>query len=118
MNLRYFVESEFEQARPACSLSDMDANFMQRLDTARELAGVPFIINSAFRSVEYEKSKGRKGTSSHCKGCAVDLHCISASNRFNIVSALVKAGFKRIGIAKTFIHVDFDNEKDSFIWLY
>ena len=118
MNLKYFVASEFENARPACSLSDMDEGFMQLLDTARHIAQVPFIINSAYRSKDYELSQGRKGTSSHCKGVAVDIHCINPAARIRIITGLIKAGFSRIGIGKTFIHVDYDKEKDSTCWLY
>lgn len=91
---------------------------MQHLDLAREKAGIPFKINSAFRSVEYEKSQGRKGTSSHCFGLAVDIRCTTSLQRLKIVSALLEVGFERIGIGKTFIHVDFDQEKNSAIWLY
>ena len=106
MNLRYFKDEEFKQAMPACSLSQMDEVFMKRLDDAREYAGIPFIINSAFRSVDYEKSKGRSGTSQHTKGLAVDIRCVSNAQRFRILASLIMVGFRRIGIGTNFIHVD------------
>lgn len=116
---RYFTEEEFRQAKPACSLSDMSPIFMSRLDEARHIAGVPFIVNSAYRSKSYEiNEKGREGTSSHTKGIAVDLRCQSNFNRLLIVEALIKVGFRRIGIGKTFIHVDNDASKSPSIWLY
>ena len=116
--LRYFVEQEFTQAKPACSLSDMDDSFMQRLDEARHLAGVPFVVSSAYRSKQYEISKGRIGSSSHCKGLAIDILCSNSFNRLQIIESLLKVGFKRIGIGKTFIHVDYDSSKNQSIWLY
>lgn len=91
---------------------------MKRLDEARHIAGVPFIVNSAYRTPEYELSKGRSSTSSHCKGCAVDLRCSNSSDRLRILTGLISAGFTRIGIAFNFIHVDYDKEKDSAIWVY
>lgn len=91
---------------------------MDRLDEARHIANVPFIINSAYRTKEYELSKGRSSTSSHCKGCAVDLRCTNSTARLHILTGLIQAGFTRIGIASTFIHVDYDKEKDSAIWIY
>ena len=119
ISLNYFNDEEFKRAVPACSLSDMDEDFMARLDIAREVAGVPFIINSAYRTRDYEKSKGRPGTSQHCYGRAVDLCCRSNDVRFRIVDALLVAGFRRIGIAQTFIHVDSGYPNASpLIWLY
>lgn len=119
MNLKYFKDEEFKLAMPACSLSQMDEVFMKRLDDAREYAGIPFIINSAFRSVEYEKSKGRSGTSQHTKGLAVDIRCINNAQRFRILASLIMVGFRRIGIGTSFIHVDagYPNS-EPIIWTY
>lgn len=91
---------------------------MDALETARAYSGHPFIINSAYRSKEYEISKGRAGTSSHCKGLAVDIRCFDDLTRLSIIKSLLRAGFRRIGIAKTFIHVDSDKSKPQCIWLY
>lgn len=114
--LRFFKESEFEQASPACKLSDMDPSFMQRLDDARALCSYAFNINSAYRSPEYERSRGRTGTSSHCKGKAVDLSCLTSRCRLQMLIALLAVGFRRIGIYPTFIHVDSDSDKSPSIW--
>lgn len=119
MNLRYFVDEEFRKAQPSCSLSDMSPKLMVMLDQAREFAGVPFKINSAFRTVDYEKSKGRKGSSRHCFGEAVDIACYTNNYRFRIVNALLAVGFKRIGIGKTFIHCDVGYpDAEPIVWLY
>lgn len=91
---------------------------MNRLEYARAISQVPYILSSAYRSVEYELSKGRKGSSSHCKGCAVDIRCKNGTDRVLILSGLLTAGFRRIGIAKTYIHVDYDSDKTDAIWLY
>lgn len=116
---KYFSESEFKRCTPSCSLQDMQQATMSKFDTAREIAGIPFVINCAYRSVDWEKRKGRAGTSAHTLGRAIDIRCNSDRNRFLIVDALVKAGFKRIGIAKTFIHADDSpNHSQQIIWLY
>lgn len=111
-----FSDREFCLCSPSCSLLDMDPSFMDRLQTARTIAGVPFKINSAFRSVEHELSKNRSGKSMHTLGRAVDIKCCDSGSRYKIVSALVAAGFHGIGIGSTFIHVD-DREL-SLIWTY
>ena len=120
MNLKYFHDEEFKRAQPACSLSDMYEPFMLLLDKARELAGVPFVINSAFRPVAYEKLHGRSGNSTHCAGKAVDIRALSNDVRYRIVSALIVVGFRRIGIDSSFIHVDcgYPESSNPIIWLY
>lgn len=75
------------------------------------MAGFQFTITSAFRSQSYERSKGRKGTSSHCKGLAVDISTRDSHTRFKVVTACILAGIPRIGIGKTFVHVDIDETK-------
>ena len=116
---KYFKEEEFKKCSPSCSLQDMKQTTMSKLDTAREIAGIPFVLNSAFRSSEWDKSKGRSGTGAHTTGNAIDIRCTSDRDRFLIIDSLLKAGFKRIGVAKSFIHAD-DSEthSQSVSWLY
>jgi uncharacterized protein YcbK (DUF882 family) len=115
----YFSEGEFIGANPPCKKSDMHPDTLLRFNEARELAGVPFAINSAYRSVEHEKRMGRAGTSSHTTGRAMDIACTNGNARMKIVQALLKAGFTRIGIASTFIHADDDPTKSqNVIWTY
>lgn len=115
---RFFKECEFVQAVPGCSLSDMHPELLERLDYARSLYGKPIQINSAYRSIEYERKRGRAGSSSHCKGLAVDVKCFDSADRLGLVQSFLRAGFRRIGIAKSFIHVDIDSSKPKCLWLY
>lgn len=106
---RYFKEIE----------ENMNADFLNKLDEAREIANIPFIINSAYRSPEHNAKIGGKPNSSHIKGLAVDIKCTDSRTRFIVLNALINAGFNRIGIADTFIHVDLDLDKSSkVIWTY
>lgn len=116
---KYFKESEFKKCTPPCSLQDMSQALMWRLDNVRASAGIPLVISSAFRSIAYEKSKGRAGTSAHTKGLAVDIRCNSDRNRWKIIKALIDNGFTRIGIGRTYIHADIDGDKtQEVIWHY
>lgn len=116
---KHFNESEFKKCVPSCSLQDMKQSTMNRFDMAREIAGIPLVINSAYRSSEWDRAKGRSGTGAHTLGRGIDIRCNTDSNRFKVILALMKAGFTRIGIAKTYIHAD-DSPKHSqeIIWLY
>jgi uncharacterized protein YcbK (DUF882 family) len=105
---RYFKNNE----------DNMDVNFLAKLDEAREYAGIPFIINSAYRSKEHPESI-KNPTSSHIKGLAVDIKAKDSVTRFKILNALIAVGFNRIGIASSFIHVDLDLDKSkNVIWTY
>ena len=116
---KYFSEAEFRACAPSCSLQDMEQGFMDKLDRAREIAGIPFVLNSAYRSPKWEKAKGRTGTGAHTHRCAVDIRCRTYQNRFKIITALLEVGFCRIGVAKTYIHVDNDATKaQNVIWDY
>lgn len=117
MNIKYFTESEFN--RVGCSMSDVRPESLLRLDRARDIAGIPFRLNSAYRSVSFEKSKGRSGKSAHTLGRAFDIACTDNESRYRIVYAAIAAGFCRIGIANTFIHLDdADVLPNPRIWLY
>jgi zinc D-Ala-D-Ala carboxypeptidase len=97
---------------------NMDINFLCKLDEAREYSGIPFIINSAYRSPNHPLSI-KNPTSSHIKGLAVDISVKDSRQRFLILDALIAVGFTRIGIAGTFIHVDLDFDKSqNVIWTY
>lgn len=98
-------------ATPKCSVSDMDEDFLDKLLFAQKLCGCKFRITSAFRTVSYEKSKGRSGRSAHCLGKAVDISTIDSKTRYIVVAALLNAGFNRIGIGKNFVHVDDDMKR-------
>lgn len=117
---KYFKEAEFKRCTPACSLADMDAQFVAVLDRVRGLAGIPLVLNSAYRSVTYEKGKGRPGTSAHCQGKAVDIRCNTSANRLAIIRAALAAGIQRIGVGKTYIHLDTatDAGHPAGIWHY
>ena len=105
---KYFKEIEYK----------MDKSFLEKLDRAREFAGFPFFINSAYRSPEHPESI-KNPTSSHIKGLAVDIRARDSRTRYLIIDALMHVGFNRIGIADTFIHVDDDKDKSSgVIWTY
>ena len=105
---KYFKDIEYK----------MDVDFLAKLDEAREYAEIPFIINSAYRSPEHKESI-KNPTSSHIKGLAVDIKAKDSKTRGIILEALRSVGFTRIGISKTFIHVDLDYSKSQNVtWLY
>ena len=117
MSYKYFKKEEF--ACPCCGRNEIKDEFLAKLDEAREIAGVPFVITSGYRCSKHNKEVGGSPTSSHLKGLAADIKTTSSKQRYKILNALLKVGFKRIGIGQNFIHVDLDTEKvQEVAWDY
>lgn len=118
--IKHFKQSEFVCA--CCGVEHMDEEFMLMLDATRDEAGVPMNVNSGFRCDKHDAEEGGKGN--HNTGKAADIATPSSNSRMRylIVAAAIDVGFRRIGIAKNFIHLDncgTDEDKPvEVIWLY
>jgi ribosomal protein L13E len=100
---KYFTEEETKGLQP---------ELVAMLEKAREIAGIPFVITSGFRTTEKNESVGGVKDSSHTQGLAVDLRARNSNEHFIITKALMEAGFTRISkMYKTHIHADIDNTK-------
>jgi uncharacterized protein YcbK (DUF882 family) len=117
--MKHFTFNEFDSPDIEGSGIKMDKAFLDMLDFAREIYGKPMKINSGFRTAQHNAKVGGKKESSHLKGLAADISCTTSVDRWDLLDSLIKAGFNRIGIGNTFIHIDCDPEKAPFvIWTY
>jgi len=113
----FFKPEEF--ACPCCGENNINPLLVEKLNAARCRFGKPIVITSGFRCKAHNETVGGSPTSSHLKGLAVDIACDNSLDRFELLSALLGVGFQRIGVAKTFIHVDLDLTKSHRVaWLY
>ena len=124
--MKYFELSEFDSPDEVGSGKIMDEAFLEQIDLAREYAQIPFKINSGVRTPSHnayvggslpDPMRNKKG-SSHLYGYAADIACNNSADREIILAAVIKAGFRRVGIANTFIHIDNDPDKNAAVWLY
>jgi len=124
MDLKYFKLEEFDSPDLPNSGVNMDRDFLQKLDLARNIAGIRFKINSGYRTENHNntiyKRLGKEPIkSSHLIGKAADIAYTNSRERWIIITALQDAGFNRLGIAKGFVHVDSDETKSpNVIWTY
>tara|TARA_R110000822_G_scaffold262070_1_gene386500 strand:- start:376 stop:729 length:354 start_codon:yes stop_codon:yes gene_type:complete len=117
--MKYFKLEEFDSPDEIGSGKHMHQEILHMLDAVRKKFGKPIKINSGYRTVARNKKIGGVSRSSHLKGLAVDISCNNSVDRFKLLNLLLEAGFNRIGIAKTFIHVDIDKTKSqNLIWGY
>lgn len=117
--LNHFSPSEF-RCRCGCGagIEHMDGACLAMLEEARRLAGIPFVLSSAFRCPEHNRTVGGVSNSAHVRGYAVDIRCVDSHSRFTMLQALLKAGFRRIELAPTWIHVDCDPDKPQDVAFY
>lgn len=116
--MRYFTIEEFD-CKCGCGKNDMQELFLNKLDYARQRAAIPFVVNSGSRCEAHNKAEGGKPNSDHVTGEGVDIKCQTSFDRWRIVRAAIAAGIRRIGIAKTFVHLgDNLNNPNPRIWVY
>lgn len=108
--MKYFNLSDFA-CKCGCGLNNMDLKVLGRIDRAREIAGLPFIVLSGCRCKAHNKNEGGSDNSSHLSGLAVDLLAEDSSDMYEIFECLKIVGFVRFGINNGAIHVDDDPAK-------
>ena len=113
----YFSDTEIQC--PCCGYSLIQRDFLGKMNKAREIAGIPFKINSWCRCTVHNHMVGGKKDSEHVNGYGADIEAATSRQRGIILAALREAGINRIGIAKTFIHAGGSMNKDRDVtWLY
>ena len=96
--LTYFSDTE---------VAGLEPEVATKIDQARHLAAIPFIITSTRRTPEQNLAVGGVSDSAHLKGLAVDLAVPDSHALFLMVKACLDVGFKRIVIG---INVDSDGK--------
>lgn len=120
MNLRYFDVSEFDSPDdPGSAEENMDEDFLRLIDQIRHRCGFAFVVNSGYRSNDYNEQIGGSEDSAHTRGTAADIRVEGSRQRYFLVKEALNHGVTRIGIGDGFVHIDNDEQNDQeVIWLY
>lgn len=102
---------------PDCNSSEFK-DLVSKLQKIRDLCKFPLKINSGFRCKKHNKKVGGSVNSSHLVGLAVDVEIKSDYSRLVFLESAINVGIKRIGVAKSYIHIDVDKTKDDACWVY
>jgi zinc D-Ala-D-Ala carboxypeptidase len=118
-----FSSSEFEcQCAEDCVAKNptmqMDADFMKKLQTLREVYGGSLTVTSGVRCEKHNESIGGKPGSAHLSAVAADIKCDSSMQRYKLLSTALML-FDRVGIHSKFLHVDSAKGKAQTVcWVY
>lgn len=120
--MSHFAPDEFlcKCGRSACDArTSINPALLDRLNHLRELVNRPLVITSGLRCAVWNVQEGGVKDSEHLVGDAVDVRCAGSTERYEILSHAFAAWFARVGIGKTFVHLDVSPTKASgVIWLY
>ena len=95
-----------EMKCPCCKECDMNQEFMNNLQSLREICAFGFKINSAYRCEKHNSSVSKNTRGQHAQGLAVDISMKDRYKRFKLLKeAIINGYFKDIAISKTFIHL-------------
>ncbi len=111
-----FHSAEFA-CRCGCGGNTISQELVDMLQGIRDRLG-RIDITSGYRCKAHNKAVGGVKESAHTKGLAVDIACTVGADRYALLDTIFVAGFYRIGIAKSFIHVDIDDSKPGSVWVY
>jgi len=101
------------------SFADIKMDLVSALMRLEAHLGHELEYNSGYRCPECNAKAGGSVHSAHMRGLAVDIRCVNSRDRFQIQQAAFALEFRRIGIAKTFIHLDIDTSLDQDVeWMY
>lgn len=113
----HFTKEEFD-CKCGCGTNNISTELVNVLEIIRNGYG-PLVITSGCRCEAHNAREGGKKNSAHLRGYAVDIQCIVGNDRYRLIRAALGVGITRIGVAKTFIHLDVDPTLPaSQVWLY
>lgn len=117
-NKTYFTYSEL-MCKCGCGTFKGDPEFLKKLLKFRVIYNTPFTPKSVYRCPNHPNC------SSNHNGYAIDVPYQKGNSpqRIMIIQAALKAEFKRIGIAKDFIHLDCNPKYNNtfleeVLWVY
>jgi uncharacterized protein YcbK (DUF882 family) len=115
--VKYFKSGEFE-CKCGCGFCSPHPQLVMALDMVRREYGRPIDIRSGCRCEAHNERVGGVPSSAHVTGYAVDIACDNSRDRLDLIKILPRF-FSRIGVAKSFIHVDCDPALPMHVmWTY
>ncbi len=117
----HFSRSEFA-CKCNCGADGISEELVSKLEMVRLMYGKPIHITSGVRCEKHNSSSAVQGlkSSTHLDGYAADI-AVSGCFQRDQLAGFLRTHFNRMGIAKTFIHVDVADrygKPSPCLWVY
>ncbi|WP_085440285.1 D-Ala-D-Ala carboxypeptidase family metallohydrolase [Magnetofaba australis] len=123
----HFTNAELT-CRCGCGRMEMQADFMHKLESLREVFGRPMPVTSGYRCPEHNAAISVTGSNGpHTSGAAVDV-LVSGQDAYDLIDLAKAAGMSGVGVKQhgphrsRFIHLDAlpraANQPRPTIWSY
>ena len=114
----HFKRHEFA-CKDQCGYASPSLRLIDLLERARGYYNAPLVVTSGCRCEAHNRAVGGGSRSAHLTGEAADISCVASSERFDLLSALLRAGARRVGLGEGFVHVDVSETLvQDVAWLY
>ena len=100
-----------------CGESGVQQWALDKLQMVRNSTGRPLKITSAYRCKNHPVESRKKKAGTHNQGIAFDIYTSNGAERYQIITQGLLAGASGIGVAKSFIHLDW-REDMPVVWTY
>lgn len=119
---KHFGRSEFA-CKCGCGTMSVSPALLEKLDRIRDTLGCPLTVISGCRCRTHNAAEGGKPQSAHITttwtpGRAADIAMVDDKVRSDFLRLALQE-FQRVGVAKTFVHVDVaDDLPAPRVWVY
>lgn len=113
---KYFALHEFHCPCDECEETLVEDELIVRLNKIRIYTGLPVRVTSGYRCMGHQAHLAESGAptavgvSQHCLGAAADI-AVAGFRGLELEKVARRAGFKAVGVAENWIHVDLRDDK-------
>ena len=106
--------------RAECDAPPPSSTLLYTLDVMRDDLGEAITVTSGPRCAVHNAAEGGVKDSEHLTGQGADLQCLTSAQRWKMLESAKRAGFRRIGIGRTFLHVGVETtgHATEVVWTY
>ncbi len=116
--MNYFNPDELV-CKCGCGLYNFSPILLNYINFIRKKLGRALIAKSGCRCKPHNFKEGGTDTSDHLTGEGVDVRAIQSHTRFIILERAFELNIRRIGLAKTYIHLGINvNNPQEVFWIY
>ena len=120
MKRKWVNLNSMKKSNESVNLVDLHDTMHSFISNLEVELGYEITVTSGYRSKDHpiESAKSRPGE--HTTGLAIDVASVGGTNTYDLVSAAIKLGCKRIGINRNnnFVHLGLDSNRVTSIWHY